>query len=174
MDHKTVEEHILSMPNVKLDYPFGEGVAVYQVFVPKKTSAPQFDAAQGGREERTEPYIDTVKDAPERDNTAMREEQQRVMGFAHEQADAVRGDWKMFALIQEGKEPVRISLKCDPQLAVLLREKYESVMEGYHLNKKHWNTIVLSGQLPWEEIRGLIRHSYDLVAQTGADTPSIK
>lgn len=71
---------------------------------------------------------------------------------------------KMFALIAEGKNPVRISLKCDPTLAKLLREKYETVLEGYHLNKKHWNTIILTGQLPWEEVQGLIRHSYDLVA----------
>lgn len=71
---------------------------------------------------------------------------------------------KMFALIAEGKDPVRLSLKCDPELSVILREKYESVSPGYHLNKKHWNTIILSGQLPWEEVQGLIRHSYDLVA----------
>jgi len=70
----------------------------------------------------------------------------------------------MFALIQEGSDPIRLSLKCDPQLAKLLREKYETVMPGYHLNKKHWNTILLSGQLPWEEVQGLIRHSYELVA----------
>lgn len=70
---------------------------------------------------------------------------------------------KMFALIPEGKEPIRISLKCDPVLAKVLREKFETVMEGYHLNKKHWNTIILTGQLPWEEVQGLIRHSYDLV-----------
>jgi predicted DNA-binding protein (MmcQ/YjbR family) len=78
---------------------------------------------------------------------------------------------KMFALIPEKKTPLSISLKCDPQLAEVLREKYETVMPGYHLNKKHWNTIILSGQLPWEEVQGLIRHSYDLVAKTGADTP---
>lgn len=93
------------MPNARLDYPFGEEVAVYKV------------------------------------------------------------EDKMFALVPEKSSPVSISLKCDPQLAVLLREKYESVMPGYHLNKKHWNTIVLSGQLPWEEIQGLIRHSYQLVAK---------
>jgi predicted DNA-binding protein (MmcQ/YjbR family) len=104
MNHKTVEDYVLSMPDAELDYPFGEGVAVYK-----------------------------VQD-------------------------------KMFALIQEGKEPVRISLKCDPSLSEILREKYDEVMPGYHLNKKHWNTIVLSGQLDWEEIQGLIRHSYDLVA----------
>ena len=74
-------------------------------------------------------------------------------------------DAKMFALVAEGKEPVRISLKCDPTLAQTLRERYESVQPGYHLNKKHWNTIVLSGQLGWEDIQDLIRHSYDLVAK---------
>lgn len=71
---------------------------------------------------------------------------------------------KMFALIAEDKMPVRLSLKCDPQLAQLLRDTYEEVMPGYHLNKKHWNTLILSGQLPWEEVQGLIRHSYELVA----------
>jgi predicted DNA-binding protein (MmcQ/YjbR family) len=105
MDHKTVEEYILSMPNSRLDYPFGEGVAVYKV--------------------------------GEKD--------------------------KMFALISEGKDPVQLSLKCDPELSKLLREKYDEIMPGYHLNKKHWNTLVLAGQLPWEEVQGLIRHSYNLV-----------
>ncbi len=71
---------------------------------------------------------------------------------------------KMFALIAEGNSPVRLSLKCDPQLSVVLRKKYETVMGGYHLNKKHCNTMVLSGQLDWDEVKGLIRHSYDLVA----------
>lgn len=95
------------MPNAWLDYPFGEGVAVYKV------------------------------------------------------------NDKMFALIPEGKNPVNISLKCDPQLSQILREKYETVMEGYHLNKKHWNTILLTGQLPWEDIQGLIIHSYNLVSGEG-------
>lgn len=104
MDHKTVEEYIMGMPNTVLEYPFGEGVAVYKT-----------------------------------------------------------GN-KMFALISEGSDPLRLSLKCDPQLAEVLREKYETVMPGYHLNKKHWNTIVLSGQLPWEEVQGLIVHSHNLVA----------
>lgn len=69
---------------------------------------------------------------------------------------------KMFALIAEGADPVRLSLKCDPQLAELLREKYETVLPGYHLNKKHWNTIVCTGQVPDDELRDLIRHSYEL------------
>lgn len=111
MTHKEVEEYLLSMPNARLDYPFGEEVAVYKV-----------------------------------------------------------GD-KMFALVAEASQPVRISLKCDPQLAVLLRERYETVMPGYHLSKKHWNTVLLTGQLSWEEVQDLIRHSYQLVAHVPGDTP---
>ena len=79
----------------------------------------------------------------------------------------------MFALIQEGSNPVRLSLKCDPQLSKLLRERYESVMPGYHLNKKHWNTLILSGQLPWNEVQDLIRHSYELVAHLPTDPRAI-
>lgn len=69
---------------------------------------------------------------------------------------------QMFALIEEGKEPLRLSLKCDPKLSKLLREKYETVMPGNHLNQKLWNTVLLTGQLPWEEIQGLIILSYNL------------
>jgi predicted DNA-binding protein (MmcQ/YjbR family) len=70
---------------------------------------------------------------------------------------------KMFALIPEKRTPLNISLKCDPQLAIHLREKYEEVMPGYHLNKRHWNTIVATGQLSLQEICDLIDHSYSLV-----------
>ena len=73
---------------------------------------------------------------------------------------------KLFAIIADESDPLRVSLKCDPQLAATLRERYESVLPGYHLNKKHWNTLILTGQLEWEEVQALIRHSYDLV--TGA------
>ncbi len=114
MDHKTVEEYILNLPGARLEYPFGEDVAVYK-----------------------------VKD-------------------------------KMFALIAEKSTPVRISLKCDPLLSKVLRKRYESVMEGYHLNKKHWNTIVLSGQLNWDEIQDLIRHSYHLVNGDNQESPSFE
>jgi predicted DNA-binding protein (MmcQ/YjbR family) len=72
---------------------------------------------------------------------------------------------KMFALIREAKQPIQISLKCDPALSKVLRESYDEVMPGDHLNKKHWNTIVMTGQLSWEDIQGLIRHSYDLVGR---------
>ena len=70
---------------------------------------------------------------------------------------------KMFALIAEKTQPLRLSLKCDPVLAEILRGKYESVMPGYHLNKKHWNTLVLSGQLDEQQVHDLIDHSYQLV-----------
>src|SRR6266496_5415065 len=72
---------------------------------------------------------------------------------------------KLFALISEGASPARLSLKCDPQLAQILREKYETVLPGYHLNKKHWNTIVCSGQLSRDAIFDLVRHSYGLVTE---------
>ena len=101
--HKQVEEYILSMPNSKLDYPFGEGVAVYKA-----------------------------------------------------------GNDKMFALITEGSDPLQLSLKADPNLSQNLREKYESVQPGYHLNKKHWNTLILTGQLGDDEVKDLIRHSFRL------------
>lgn len=101
--HKEVEDYILSLSGAKLDYPFGEGTAVYKL------------------------------------------------------------NDKMFALIAEGSDPLRLSLKCDPKLAEILRERYETVMPGYHLNKKHWNTIILTGQLADDEVKDLIRHSYELV-----------
>lgn len=80
-----------------------------------------------------------------------------------EQAAVYKVSGKMFALIGEKITPVNISLKCDPQLAEHLRQKYDEVQPGYHLNKRHWNTIVASGQLSEQEIFDLINHSYDLV-----------
>lgn len=73
------------------------------------------------------------------------------------------GEGKMFALVDDTSKPLRISLKCDPQLAETLREKYETVLPGYHLSKKHWNTIICSGQLSDDEIKDLILLSYQLV-----------
>ena len=74
------------------------------------------------------------------------------------------GEGKIFALITQGSSPLRVSLKCDPVLAETLREKYETVIPGYHMNKKHWNTIICTGQLDNEEIKDLARLSYNLVA----------
>ncbi|MCY1554706.1 putative protein YjbR [compost metagenome] len=70
----------------------------------------------------------------------------------------------MFAIIQGGSKPLRLSLQCDPQLAEILREKYETVLPGYHLNKKHWNTILCTGQVPEDELFDLVRLSYRLVS----------
>ncbi|NCO10835.1 MmcQ/YjbR family DNA-binding protein [Candidatus Saccharibacteria bacterium] len=78
--------------------------------------------------------------------------------------DKEAGEGKLFAIIADGTDPLRVSLKCDPILAQTLREKYETVLPGYHLNKKHWNTIVCSGQLGDDEIHDLARLSYRLVA----------
>ena len=59
--------------------------------------------------------------------------------------------------------PLRITLKCDPEKAIDLRERYESIIPGYHSNKKHWNTMALNGEIPKNIIHKLINHSYDLV-----------
>lgn len=73
------------------------------------------------------------------------------------------GGGKMFALITDNTKPLRLSLKCDPILAESLREKYETVLPGYHLSKKHWNTIICTGQVPEDEVKSLIILSYNLV-----------
>ena len=70
---------------------------------------------------------------------------------------------KMFALTDPGEYPARLNLKCDPDRAISLRDEYESVLPGYHMNKKHWNTILLDGSLPSSMVRELIDHSYALV-----------
>ena len=107
MTHKEFEDYLLQLPKTWLDYPFGEGTAVYK-------------------------YGD-------------------------------KPDGKIVAIVAEGSNPLRVSLKCDPKLALYLREKYETVLPGYHLNKKHWNTIICSGQLGSDEILDLARHSYEIV-----------
>ena len=70
---------------------------------------------------------------------------------------------KMFALSQLGAESLRVSVKCEPALAEALRETYAAVIPGYHLNKRHWNTVILDGSVPDETIRDMIEDSYDLV-----------
>jgi len=113
MTHKELEEYLLSLSGAWLDYPFGEGTAVYKV--------------------------------------------------GHKD---VRGQQeKMFAIIAEDAKPLRVSLKCDPQLAVHLRQQYDEVQPGYHLNKKHWNTVICTGQLTSDEIKDLARLSYRLVTE---------
>lgn len=69
----------------------------------------------------------------------------------------------MVALIDKNSNPLRLSLKCDPLLAIKLREDYETVVPGYNLNKKYWNTIICTGQVPDDELKSLITISYRLV-----------
>jgi predicted DNA-binding protein (MmcQ/YjbR family) len=70
---------------------------------------------------------------------------------------------KMFALSQLGADSLRVSLKCEPQLAEELRGAHPAVLPGYHLNKRHWNTVIIDGSLPGEMIKDMIEDSYDLV-----------
>jgi predicted DNA-binding protein (MmcQ/YjbR family) len=73
-------------------------------------------------------------------------------------------DGKIFALVNLDGD-LSINLKCEPSLAIELREKYPSVIPGYHMNKTHWNTINLDGSVPDKEIFSWIDHSYDRVSK---------
>ena len=70
---------------------------------------------------------------------------------------------KMFALSALDRRPLEVSVKCEPELAVVLRDTYAAIGPGYHLNKRHWNTVTLDGSLPDELVRDLVEDSYDLV-----------
>jgi predicted DNA-binding protein (MmcQ/YjbR family) len=72
---------------------------------------------------------------------------------------------KIFALASLDEIPARANLKCDPDLALELRDRYEQVRPGYHMNKKHWNTIEIESGIQNAEIRKMIDHSYCLVAK---------
>ena len=69
----------------------------------------------------------------------------------------------MFALSRLARSPLSVSLKCEPALAEQLREMHAAVAPGYHLNKKHWNTVTLDGSLSDQTIREMVEDSYDLV-----------
>ena len=71
---------------------------------------------------------------------------------------------KMFALSRLDGEPLEVSLKCEPALAEQLRLSYPAIRPGYHLNKRHWNTMTLDGTLDDAMVRDLVEDSYDLVA----------
>ena len=74
---------------------------------------------------------------------------------------------KIFALASLDEVPLRVNLKCDPEKAISLREEYpEVILPGYHMNKKHWNTVVMNGSLSDSFTFSLIDHSYDLVLQS--------
>ena len=76
----------------------------------------------------------------------------------------VRG--KMFALAALEEVPTTVNLKCEPDLALDLRDRYEQVQPGYHMNKKHWNTVEIESGIPDAEVRKMIDHSYELVAKS--------
>ncbi|MGO3181202.1 MAG: MmcQ/YjbR family DNA-binding protein [Aequorivita sp.] len=74
---------------------------------------------------------------------------------------------KVFALAGLDKHPTTVNLKCDPERAIELREEYDGlIIPGYHMNKKHWNTVEIEGNLPSKLLLELIDHSYDLVAKS--------
>ena len=70
---------------------------------------------------------------------------------------------KMFALVSPEADPLRMNLKCDPADALVLRAQFSAIQPGYHMNKDHWNTLVLDGSLPWEMCLKLMDDSYHLV-----------
>ena len=72
---------------------------------------------------------------------------------------------KMYALT-DVESPTSINLKCDPERAIELRERYDGIRPGYHMNKKHWNTVSLTGEVDEQLILELVRHSYDLVVSS--------
>ena len=72
---------------------------------------------------------------------------------------------KMFALTGLNAENASANLKCDPDRALELREQYEAVQPGYHMNKKHWNTILLESDVGDDLLKELIDHSYELVVK---------
>ena len=70
---------------------------------------------------------------------------------------------KIFALAALDEIPATVNLKCDPDLALELRDRYEQVQPGYHMNKRHWNTVEIDSGIPEAELRKMIEHSYDSV-----------
>ena len=77
---------------------------------------------------------------------------------------------KMFALSALDRTPLEVSVKCEPEVAVQLRASYAAIRPGYHLNKRHWNTITLDGSVPDATVRDMIEDSYDLVVAKLART----
>lgn len=81
---------------------------------------------------------------------------------------------KMFLATNLGRSPFSFNAKCDPSRAIELREKYEGIQPGYHMNKEHWNTVLGDGSVPESLMYELIDHSYELVAGNGKKKPAVK
>ena len=73
---------------------------------------------------------------------------------------------KIFLLMGLDNEGLRFNVKCDPDMAIELREEFSCVLPGYHMNKKHWNTIIVDGSAPAKQLKEWINHSYELVVDS--------
>ena len=73
---------------------------------------------------------------------------------------------KMYALVAEEDDPLRLTLKCDPDDAQVLRSMFPAITPGYHMNKEHWNTILLDGSVPETDLKRMIEESYLLVKKS--------
>ena len=73
---------------------------------------------------------------------------------------------KMFATLVENNSGARMNLKCDPDEALILRDIFSAILPGYHMNKRHWNTLCLDGSIPRGEIERMIDNSYALVVKS--------
>lgn len=82
-----------------------------------------------------------------------------------EQTLVIKVAGKMFVLADITSDTPSINLKCDPERALELRAQYDAVQPGYHMNKKHWNTVVIDGSIPDEDILRMIDHSYECVVE---------
>jgi predicted DNA-binding protein (MmcQ/YjbR family) len=79
------------------------------------------------------------------------------------EVDVYKVAGKIFAIMSPEDDPPTISLKCDPVIAQELRDEYDAVTPGYHLNKTHWNTVILNGGVPDRELKKMMSHSYEQV-----------
>ena len=77
---------------------------------------------------------------------------------------------KIFLLVGLNSVPLQFNAKCDPERAIELRDTYDCIIPGYHMNKKHWNTVILDNTISTKQIKEQISHSYELVAKGGKRT----
>jgi predicted DNA-binding protein (MmcQ/YjbR family) len=75
---------------------------------------------------------------------------------------------KIFLLVSLSSSPLQFNLKCNPEKALELREEYSCILPGYHMNKKHWNTIIVDGTLSQSQLKNFIKDSYDLISKRSA------
>ncbi len=73
---------------------------------------------------------------------------------------------KIFLLVSLSSNPLQFNAKCDPEKAIDLREEYDAVKPGYHMNKKHWNTVIIDGSISIALIKKMIDDSYNLIVQS--------